>query len=135
MLKNTYRYYIIIFITLSILSCKKDENRYNPENSNSDEWIIDTNLMTGTVITYQFPVVTNPIFQSINEAGQIQDDVSVYICRFDNQTFIFPQQNLWVEAVNYQTENYFFTMTFCPITKSGILWNRIKENDTLTFAD
>lgn len=126
--------YITLILSLFIFSCDKTEinDRDKQENGNSG-WLVDTTKMTGTSVIDVFPVVTEPIYTPAGEAPDklLSDRAIVFM--IDETVFIFPFWMMGVEVVNDQTADTYFSVTYCPKTKTTYVVDRELEGKIHTF--
>lgn len=124
----------LYLILLAILSCEKeDPERELRYYGASDSWLIDSTKIIGR-LNNSFPVLTNANYTPIKDLTDLSADSKVLIVRSADQTFVYPTERLWVEVVNEKHNKDYFAITWCPITESGVAWNRVYGSDTLAFA-
>lgn len=133
-MKSFYRILFIANILLSISCTDNSEKELNnpSQTLNDDTWTVPINDILGNF--NPFPEITNPTLTPINEVENLNDDSTVAIVSFDDTVKIYPLSKIHnYEAINDQTNNNLFTVSYCPITESVININR-KHNDNTTFT-
>ena len=82
-----------------------------------------------------FPLMKNPIYRSVSEFTNLNDNDKVAVVSYKNQIKVYPYlYNNRYEVVNDSIGEYFYAVTYCPQTKSAINFNRIVQNDTLDLV-
>lgn len=127
--------YIVILLIVAITSCTKEKDNILLKTTlEEDKWLVDTNNMTGTKISYRFPVVTDPIYSSINNSNNINPYDLVIAFKIDNTILIYPLTLMGVEVVNGTINNTHFAATYCPKTRTTYVINREINNKIHTFS-
>jgi len=81
------------------------------------------------------PALTNPQFISANQADFLDDKDPVVGISINGRARAYPLQILnWHEIVNDQISNIPIAVTWCPLTRSAITFDRRVEGDTLEFG-
>ena len=132
-LMKTYLVASIIFLGL-LFSCTKSNVKENTQFTGYgwlvplDQLVIhEDNLDRIQSIDYPVYIKTSAISFNPNE--------EVLVFQSKNLVKIYPVNTIWsYEIVNDQYEDYFFTVSYCPITASGIAWNRELNNGVTTFG-
>jgi hypothetical protein len=81
-----------------------------------------------------FKLIENPHYAPVNEINYLNDNHMVFLTRATGDVRIFPHRNMGVEVVNEDANGVLIAITYCPITKSGIIWNRVVGIDTLLLT-
>ena len=81
-----------------------------------------------------FMLIENPQYAPVNEINYLNDDHMVFLTRATGDVLVFPHRNMGVEVVNEDANGVLMAITYCPITKSGIIWNRLVGIDTLLLT-
>lgn len=97
-------------------------------------WInIDPPYPTGGIGI--FPLMKTPIYKTVKEFTNLNDNDKVAIVSYQNQIKVYPYlYNNRYEIVNDSIGEYFYAVSYCPQTKSAINFNRIVQNDTLDLV-
>lgn len=81
-----------------------------------------------------FPLITDPVFVTVTEVDDIREDDKVFMCRIGEDLRVFSNRDMYVEVVNTTLDGIPVAITYCPITRSGIAWNRLVGEDTLLLT-
>ena len=81
-----------------------------------------------------FPLIDNPTFVSVAEIDYLRDDDMVFICKAGGEIRVYSHRDMLVEVVNTEVNGEHMAITYCPITRSGIAWNRVVGVDTLLLT-
>ena len=80
------------------------------------------------------PAINKPLFTSI-EGSIIKDDVRGILVQVGNTTRFYPYNILvWHEIVNDTINDTAFSVTFCPLCDSGIVFDRKVNDEVLQFG-
>jgi len=81
------------------------------------------------------PALTNPQFVSADQTDFIRDGDLVVGININGKAKAYPLQILnWHEIINDQISDIPVAVTFCPLTRSAITFDRRVEGDTLEFG-
>ena len=106
-------------------------------NDNSNQWLIPlSQVRDGGPGRDGIPSIDNPKFLSVNEApGLLRDEVRVIGIKIGNETRAYPHYIMdWHEIVNDDFGSLSVAVTYCPLTGSGIGWNRIVNGKKTSFG-
>lgn len=103
---------------------------YNCSDSESDtilapdesvfNWIVDENKITGSL--NPFPLALNPVMSRVKDVDFISDASNVAVVSLGHEIRVYPYQFISrFESVNDHMNGVAYAMTYCPITKSGIV--------------
>ena len=81
-----------------------------------------------------FKLIENPLYAPANEISYLRDDDMVFLTRASGDVLVFPHRDMGVEVVNVDANGVLMAITYCPITKSGNIWNRVLGIDTLLLT-
>ena len=81
-----------------------------------------------------FELIENPAYSPIHEVDYMNDDELVFISKACGYVLVYPHRSMYVEIVNEEAHGVLMAVTYCPITRSGISWNRVLGNDTLLLT-
>ena len=131
----------LIFINLSLLaSCTKDIHSSpegnNGQGNNSKEWLIPKDeVRDGGPGKDGIPALNQPNFISVNEVSFLDDNDLVLGFADGDYIRAYPHTILdWHEIVNEKTQNASMAVIYCPLTGTGIGWNRIVNDKETTFG-
>lgn len=120
---------IILLISLSFFySCASDDGitTFVP-TQNEFDWIVDSGI-TGSF--NPFPLAKDPIMSKVKDIDFISDKSIVAIVSIGEEIRIYPYQFISrFEAVNDKINDINYTMTYCPITQSGLVMDREFKDD------
>ena len=126
------RYILTILILSWVLSgCEEEGGNLQPGKDSGFKYIDTTELIGSSSL--QFPLVTNPEFISVAATEFLNKGDNVYIYNHNNNIYIYPVKSLYIEIVNQSFKNKLISMTYCPVTGSGLAVDRIIDGDTLLF--
>lgn len=133
-----YKLFIILFTIITFSACEQvtDNQTDNNNFSSSDEWLIPRNeVFDGGPGKDGIPALTNPLMISGNSAAFLKDEDLVIIININNEFRVYPHLILdWHEIINDEIGGNKFAITYCPLTGSGIAYNRIIKGDETTFG-
>lgn len=127
-----------ISIIIVLLGCD-DDNLNLTSNSTSETdgidgaWLISTSeVRDGGPGKDGIPALLNPDFVEPDEAGYLSDEELVIGFKWGNTVRAYPHDILdQHEIVNDQIDSHVFAISYCPLTGTGMAWNR-KIGDTET---
>lgn len=108
-------------------------------NPPADNWSISTQNVFSVLSQDAIPAVDEPKFETylekdFIEAGSyfIEDNDLVVIVTIGGITKVYPHAILnWHEIVNDNIGDFYYSVSFCPITGTAVMWDR-KINDKIT---
>jgi hypothetical protein len=81
------------------------------------------------------PALVNPKLIRPEEATYLQDDDLVLGLKNGNEIIAYPHRILdWHEIINADIGNLSVAIVYCPLTGTGVGWNRIIKNEKTTFG-
>ena len=93
------------------------------------EWEED---VTGQLLPFE--LIQNPGHFRANEIDYLDDNELVFISKISGSVFAYPLRFMGVEVVNENTDGVLTAVTYCPLTRSAIAWNRVLGSDTLLLT-
>lgn len=139
----------ILLISLAffyLISCSEKE-KIKPEsgitnpNGNSGnlpaaEWLIPKNeVFDGGPGKDGIPALENPEFISLDKATYLNNNDLVLGFRSGNAIKAYPHKILdWHEIINDNAGSTFLAVTYCPLTGTGVGWNRLIDGNKATFG-
>ena len=135
----------IIFSLLFLMACSsndveetpvEDDNTTVPDN-NLNEWLIPlSQVRDGGPGRDGIPSINDPKFISIDEAPSLlSEEVRIVGVKVGNEVRAYPHYILdWHEIVNDDIKNLSIAITYCPLTGSGIGWNRRVNGKNTSFG-
>lgn len=77
-----------------------------------------------------FTLIDRPQYQSMDSAVHMVDDDLVLLLKKEGQIYVYPHKYMYVEVVNEFADGHPIAITFCPLTRSGLAWDRVISGDT-----
>ena len=122
-----------------LTSCEETTDRIDnnpgtdPDNS---EWLIPVNEVSdGGPGKDGIPALTDPEFINAFEASFMKETDLVLGIKIGDEVRAYPHLILdWHEIINDQINDEYFAITYCPLTGTGIAWNRDLESGVTTFG-
>ena len=118
-----------------------NNNQNNNQNSGNDPdfWSIPVDeVIDGGPGKDGIPAIANPDFLSADDAdqaGYLENDDLVLIFKDGLDISAYPHAILdWHEIVNDEVGTYKLAITFCPLTGTGIGWDRNLDGEETTFG-
>jgi len=125
---------IIILGIVALVSCDTVDSS---ESANfSEEWLIPENqVFDGGPGKDGIPALTNPEVASISSISYLEDDDLVLVFKHSDEVRIYPHPILdWHEIINDKIDDKAISITYCPLTGSGIAWDRVIDGEETTFG-
>lgn len=125
-----YPHWLLLFSAfLLIASCSK-------EQVGEGDWDIPVDdIRDGGPGKDGIPSVDNPQFAKVNATTYLQDEDLVIGIAVGEEVRAYPHPILdWHEIVNDQIEEVAYALTYCPLTGSGIAWDRFLDGEVTTFG-
>ncbi len=118
----------ISILVITLVSC---ENRsITPDRS---QWGIDPGQIRGSLTPW--PLIKDPDYHKAGTITDMNDSDRVLAFESDGQVYVYPIHDIYnVEIVNDIISGIPLAITYCPLTKSGLVWKRIIAEDTLDFT-
>ena len=121
---------LLFLVILALFSCGKDDNRPN------SEWLIPSDeVQDGGPGKDGIPSVDNPQFDNVADITFLDDNDLVSGVVHDGVAKAYPHPILdWHEIVNDNLADINYALTYCPLTGTGIAWDRNVNGVTTTFG-
>lgn len=79
--------------------------------------------------------ISEPKFLTADQAGFLEDDELILGIRVGDEVRAYPHRILdWHEIVNDQFDGHFISITYCPLTGTGVGWDRELHAGLTTFG-
>lgn len=116
---------ILIFGLLLFTSCNTTSNN-DIGNFSDQNWLIPVNeVVDGGPGKDGIPSIENPSFQLVSETDYVQNDRLVIGLKIGDDIHLYPHQIMdRHEIVNDKIDDKHFSLTYCPLTGTGIAFNR-----------
>ncbi|MDZ7720544.1 MAG: DUF3179 domain-containing protein [Balneolaceae bacterium] len=132
---------VLVFSMIFMISCNTTSSSgggsssVSPESSGS-EWLIPVQeVVDGGPGKDGIPSIENPAFKSVNEVNYVQDNRLVIGVKIDDELRLYPHQVMdWHEIVNDEINDQHFSLTYCPLTGTGIAYDREINADINEFG-
>jgi|AntRauTorckE6833_2_1112554.scaffolds.fasta_scaffold11153_4 hypothetical protein len=131
-------YFFLIFLLFGcsqVNSSEGGERLNDPDNPNPD-WLISIDeVVDGGPGKNGIPSIDNPKFAPAHEIDFIDNERLVIGIKVGDEIKAYPHQILdWHEVVNDQVGEDYFSLTYCPLTGTGVTWNRKIDGEITTFG-
>lgn len=111
-------------------------------NSPEPNWTIPTDNVFTVLNQDGIPAIDNPQFETFDqreyiEAGTyfVAEDELVISVTHEGITKVYPHSILnWHEIVNDNIGDFTYSLSFCPITGTAVMWNRSIDGQPTTFG-
>ena len=122
--------------TDDISSLTDDNNDGNAEQNNNSDWLIPENeVRDGGPGKDGIPAIDDPKFASVDESSWLNDNDLVLGFADGDDIRAYPHPILdWHEIVNDKTDKHSLAVIYCPLTGTGIGWNRVIDEKETTFG-
>jgi len=129
---------LIFFLVVLLLSCQSDDNESNlqPGENTNTEWLIPVGeVFDGGPGKDGIPAVDNPKFDDVDEVDFLSNDDLVIGIVHNGEAKAYPHPILdWHEIVNDAVDDISYGLTYCPLTGTGIAWDRMINGNETTFG-
>jgi len=127
---------IMLFAFLAILawSCDTTNNNLTVEQSIEEDfqWIVDSSNINGSF--NPFETVKNPSLSRAKDIDFMDDNELVAMLKINDIIKVFPYNSISrYESINDFIDDVNFAMTYCPQTKSGLVWDRNYNDENFTI--
>lgn len=125
----------ILLLLLLVVSCSEESAIVNndviPQDLNS--WYVDEDDIGGGITN--FPLMDEPEFISVSEMeglNVLNDDAKLGLLKINNVVYAFPYDftNRY-EVVNGTFGDKHLAITYCPLTQSGLCFDRVLESNEI----
>jgi hypothetical protein len=102
----------------------------------SGDWSIPAeNIIDGGVGLDGIPALTDPEFIDVSDAWYMEDDHLIIGYAFNGEIKAYPHLMLnWHEIINDNIGGLDIALTYCPLTGTGITWDRRIDGEVTTFG-
>ncbi len=142
-MKKLLIYFIIVTV---FFSCSKAQDSTpqpgpgnpggNSGNPPTSDWLIPKNeVHDGGPGKDGIPALEEPEFISVNQVEYLNDDDLVLGFKSGDEVKAYPHKILdWHEIINDKVGTVSVAVTYCPLTGTGIGWNRVVDGKGTTFG-
>ena len=130
----------ILLTLIVMLSCNPEgANQKKGGNNNpgaSDDWLIPKNqVFDGGPGKDGIPALTDPVMIPVSQADYLPDDDLVIGFSYNGDIRAYPHEILdWHEIINDSPGGLPVAITYCPLTGTGIGWDRKLDGKVTTFG-
>lgn len=120
-------------LLLSVPGCETEGDR---EDVNTQSDPIDELIASGDLNgeLRPFDLVENPGYTPLHKVDFLQDEEPVFLSKACGLLLVYPHRSMYVEIVNEAYNGVWMAVSYCPITRSGICFNRVHGEDTLLLT-
>ena len=129
--------YSILLLSFLLISCESvSTNSTSDNDSNGDSsWLIPEDQIFVGAGRDDIPSIDNPAFIATADVDFLEDDERIIGIKIGDKIRGYPHQILnYHEIVNDKVDNTAFALTFCPLTGSGVAWDRTIDGTETTFG-
>ena len=126
----------LFIVVVLIAACTKPESPAEESTAgDKDLWLVPPEkVLYKDLPKDRIQSIDQPVFIPLDESDVKPDDL-VLVAHIDGQTRIYPVSILDIhEIVNDNINNDYFAITYCPLTASGMLWNREIDGELSEFG-
>jgi len=124
-----------ILLIPTLIGCSN--NDLSSEDDGSDgAWLIPAEaVFDGGPGKDGIPSIDDPQFSPVDQIQFLEDSDLVIGVIHQGQAKAYPHPILdWHEIVNDRIGDYAFSLTYCPLTGTGLNWNRVVDGQETTFG-
>ena len=124
----------IILTSIFLISCN-DLTSSGPAGTEGGWLIPEDKVFDGGPGKDGIPALTNPDLTSASSISFMKSNDLVLGIKIDGEVRGYPHPILdWHEIINDNINDKYYTVTYCPLTGSGIGWNRELNGSVTTFG-
>ncbi|SMO56771.1 DUF3179 domain-containing protein [Fodinibius sediminis] len=122
-------------LVVFLASCSQTTSSNFSETTSNDWLVSEDEIVDGGPGRDGIPSIDQPIFAPANQVTYVQDDRLVIGIKIDNEIKVYPHQILdWHEVINDRSGETYFSLTYCPLTGTGIAWDRTVNGEVVEFG-
>lgn len=127
-------FFIIGCTSSDVSSPSENPNTQTPPETVDDSWLIDKNLvLDGGPGKDGIPALNNPGIVRATDAVYMKDDDLIIGFKDGDDMIAYPHKILdWHEIINVDVNNVSMAIIYCPLTGTGVGWNRQMPNNVKT---
>ena len=125
-------------LILVLLACQEPAENFTPFSIQKDGdcsdlgdgFSLPTNQIVGGALSLDgIPSIDNPTFIAIHEVDYLKDEELVVGIQIGEDVWLFPHRIMdFHEIVNVSEDTHSFSVTFCPLTGTGITWPKLIDS-------
>lgn len=127
----------LLFFTAcdSVTTNEPEVSEPSNNNDNDSGWLIPFEQVYVGAGRDGIPSIDDPKFSDVSEIDFMNPDDLVIGVKMDNEIKAYPHKILnYHEIVNDRIADVPVSVTFCPLTGSGLVWNRVIDGRETTFG-
>lgn len=128
---------LIAILSLSLIHGCTDKDSPEPHNSSidNDAWLVDkTEIVNWDAEKDRIQSIDTLEFIALSQSN-LADEEPVFALHHNGITKIYPVSVMGGhEIANDQIDDFFFSLTYCPITASAVCWNRTMKGKVNQFG-
>ena len=123
---------IALLLALSLSACNDPSGSETVEG----DWLIPKDqILDGGPGKDGIPALNNPTFVNSSDATYLRDDDLIIGVKLGDVVRAYPHPILdWHEIINDEIGAARFSITYCPLTGSGVSWNSVINGSPTTFG-
>ncbi len=135
MKKKTFIGVFAILVIALNTSCNEESDSIQNSNNTSNWTIPVTEVLDGGPGKDGIPALINPNFETVQTVNYLQDTDLVIGYKQGDDVRAYPHAILdWHEIINDNVGSVSVAVTYCPLTGTGIGWNRVLDHSETTFG-
>lgn len=121
----------LFFIVACSSSTSSSERNTNVQEGELTWLIAEHEIIDGGPGQDGIPSIDNPSYVPASEVDYLSDDRRIFGLKIFDEIFAYPIQIMdWHEIVNDDLDGRTFSVTYCPLTATGIVWDSRSEFGT-----
>jgi hypothetical protein len=127
---------LMVSISCNTVKSNEGDGEGNVESCNGENWMVPCQqIVDGGPGIDGIPSIDDPNFTAADEVDFLEDWELVVGIKSGNETKAYPHVILYYhEIVNDSVGELPVALTFCPLTGSGIGWNRMIDGEVTEFG-
>ncbi|MFW5758471.1 MAG: DUF3179 domain-containing protein [Bacteroidota bacterium] len=138
MKKKSLNFIFFLWVILSVASCSDDPElqTINTGDFSSSDWLIPKDdVLNGGPGKDGIPALSDPEFIDAGDASYLLPEDLVLGYKNGDDVRAYPHRILnWHEIVNDNINGDKVAVNYCPLTGTGIAWNRVIDGNETTFG-
>ncbi len=129
---------LLLMMMVVVVSCGLNDSTDQSDRSTSiqDDWLLPiAQIVDGGPGKDGIPSIDRPDFAPVDDVTYVPDSRMVIGVRIDDDIRAYPHQILdWHEIVNDVVGDTPVSIVYCPLTGTGMCWNRTIDNEITEFG-
>ncbi len=115
-----------------ILSCDKETQLPNDNHPDTFDVLRQNKEITGQL--RPFELISDPTYIAVSDVDYLEEQDRVLLYKSGADIYVYPQRSMYVEIVNDEINDIPVAITYCPLTHSGLGWNRELNGETMLLT-